>query len=214
MTRLGKTNSHGSNTRTYCRCCTHYRFNGGAIRLRKYRTTSDPMWTTARLRQGGFIFYSSVRLMKQGVCFISCNKTKFERHYELCTTRNPLVTLWVTLPPSLGYVQSIVTFSLDNEPTRTCLGHGLHCDLERVGGWRSYSSSVLTRLRRIWTHSTSHSRRVPYIYYKIWIHSSCKIEYFVETHLCKLCVILQSRVLRVVCLHSEYRSATPLATTV
>ena len=27
------------------------------------------------------------------------------------------------------------------------------------------------------------------------IHSSCEIEDFVETHLCKLCVILRSRVL-------------------
>ena len=50
---------------------------------------------------------------------------------------------------------------------------------------------------------------------KIKIHSSgCEIEYFVETHLCKLCVILRSRVLRVVCPHQGYRSATPLATTV
>ena len=31
------------------------------------------------------------------------------------------------------------------------------------------------------------------------VYSSCEIEYFVETHLCKLCVILRSRVLRVVC---------------
>ena len=36
---------------------------------------------------------------------------------------------------------------------------------------------------------------------KIKIHSSCEIEDFVEIHLCKLCVILRSRVLRVVCLH-------------
>ena len=36
---------------------------------------------------------------------------------------------------------------------------------------------------------------------KIKIRSSCEIEYFVETHLCKLCVILRSRVLRVVCPH-------------
>ena len=36
---------------------------------------------------------------------------------------------------------------------------------------------------------------------KIKIHSSCEIEDFVETHLCKLCVILRSRVLRVVCPH-------------
>ena len=36
---------------------------------------------------------------------------------------------------------------------------------------------------------------------KIKLHSSCEIEYFVETHLCKLCVILRSRVLRVMCPH-------------
>ena len=36
---------------------------------------------------------------------------------------------------------------------------------------------------------------------KMKIHSSCEIEYFVETHLCKLCVILRSRVLRVVYPH-------------
>ena len=35
---------------------------------------------------------------------------------------------------------------------------------------------------------------------KMKIHSSCEIEYFVETHLCKqLCVILRSRVLRIYC---------------
>ena len=34
---------------------------------------------------------------------------------------------------------------------------------------------------------------------KIKIHFSCVIEDFVETHLCKLCVILRSRVSRVVC---------------
>ena len=36
---------------------------------------------------------------------------------------------------------------------------------------------------------------------KIKIHSSCEIKDFVETHLCKLCVILRSRALRVVCPH-------------
>ena len=34
---------------------------------------------------------------------------------------------------------------------------------------------------------------------KIKIHSSCESEDFVETHLCKLFVILRSRVLQVVC---------------
>ena len=42
----------------------------------------------------------------------------------------------------------------------------------------------------------------------------CEIEDFVETHLCKLCVILRSRVLLGVCPHQGYRSATPLGTTV
>ena len=36
-------------------------------------------------------------------------------------------------------------------------------------------------------------------YYKIEIRSSCEIDDFVATHFCKLCVILRSRVLRVVC---------------
>ena len=36
---------------------------------------------------------------------------------------------------------------------------------------------------------------------KIKMHSSCEIEDFVETHLCKLCVILRSRVLLGVCPH-------------
>ena len=42
---------------------------------------------------------------------------------------------------------------------------------------------------------------VPGIYYKNnnKKYSRCEIEYFVETHLCKLCVILRSRVLRVAC---------------
>ena len=47
-------------------------------------------------------------------------------------------------------------------------------------------------------------------YTNIKIFSSCEIEIFVVTHLCKLCVILRSRVLRVVCLYSGYTSVTPL----
>ena len=42
---------------------------------------------------------------------------------------------------------------------------------------------------------------------KIKIHSSCEIEDFFETHLGKLCVILRSRVLRVVC---TFRAPEPL----
>ena len=39
------------------------------------------------------------------------------------------------------------------------------------------------------------------------IQSSCEIESFVETRLCKLCVILRSRVLPIVCPNQGYRSA-------
>ena len=56
----------------------------------------------------------------------------------------------------------------------------------------------------------SHSWSVNYFGYyviKIKIHPSGEIEYFVETHLCKLCVILRSLILRVVCPCDVYRSA-------
>ena len=56
-------------------------------------------------------------------------------------------------------------------------------------------------------------KNLNYSNYKIHSSSSCEIEDFVETHFCKLCVILRSRVLRVVCPHYGYRSATPLGTT-
>ena len=42
---------------------------------------------------------------------------------------------------------------------------------------------------------------VVFFFFLIKIHSSCEIEDFVETYLCKLCVILRSRVLRVVYPH-------------
>ena len=45
---------------------------------------------------------------------------------------------------------------------------------------------------------------------KIEIHSSCEAEYFVETNLCKLCVILRSRVLRVVCPMKDIGRRLPL----
>ena len=44
------------------------------------------------------------------------------------------------------------------------------------------------------------SRADIYIYIiKMKIHSSCEIEDFVETHLCKLCVILRSRAYIYIC---------------
>ena len=45
------------------------------------------------------------------------------------------------------------------------------------------------------------------------MQSVCETEDFIETHLCELCVILRSRVLRVVCPYYGYRSATPLGVT-
>ena len=56
---------------------------------------------------------------------------------------------------------------------------------------------------RISVNSSNIRAKNSYEWYiiKIKIHSICEIEDFVETHLCKLCVILRSRALRVVCPH-------------
>ena len=47
-------------------------------------------------------------------------------------------------------------------------------------------------------------------YYKIQIRSSCEIDDFVATHFSKLCVILRSRVLRVVCPRRDIGRRLPL----
>ena len=47
------------------------------------------------------------------------------------------------------------------------------------------------------------------VYHKSKMHPSSEIEDFGETHLCKLFVTLRSRVLRVLCPHEGYWSATP-----
>ena len=78
----------------------------------------------------------------------------------------------------------------------------------------SHTTHVYDRMNRRTAHGFTTRTTQLFIIIKIKIHSSCEIEYFVETHLCKLCVIIRSRVLRVVCPQQGYRSATPLATTV
>ena len=61
--------------------------------------------------------------------------------------------------------------------------------------------SILLCLVVTSNYEVAHVNYVRISVIKIKIHSSCEIEYFVEIHLCKLCVILRSRVLRVVCPH-------------
>ena len=73
--------------------------------------------------------------------------------------------------------------------------------------WQSFSDPTLhtadkVAMRRyVYTRVSSYTIKCLVYIMKIKIHSSCEIEYFVETHLCKLCVILRSRVLRIVCPH-------------
>ena len=69
---------------------------------------------------------------------------------------------------------------------------GLHLEIATLGDRVSYTVVIILQ-----------EYLVSYTWYtvKVKIHSSCEIEDFVETHLCKLCVILRSRVLRVVCPH-------------
>ena len=61
-----------------------------------------------------------------------------------------------------------------------------------------YNYSVDTKVNRVKLVSLCAEI---YILLKMKIHSSCEIEDFVKNHLCKLCVIVRSRVLRVVCPH-------------
>ena len=67
--------------------------------------------------------------MKQGVCYIGSNENKVEALLELGVIRNSVVKVSVTLPPSIVYVQSIVTFSFDKQNTRSSMDHGLQCAL-------------------------------------------------------------------------------------
>ena len=46
---------------------------------------------------------------------------------------------------------------------------------------------------------------------KIKIHASCEIEYFVETHLCKLCVIMVDLGFEPTTLKTHGLSTTPFA---
>ena len=96
---------------------------------------------------------------------------------------------------------------------------GLYNQEEEVGPAQStdiFSSSVPHTLDNnqaflvvasVWDETVKtgklfHTQKILSIYIiTIKMHSSCEIEYFVETHLCKVCVILGSRVLRVVCPH-------------
>ena len=66
------------------------------------------------------------------------------------------------------------------------------------------SSTVGLYFRAAWKYCYKNKNTL-----QLWDRRFCR-----WTHLCKLCVILRSRVLRVVCPHEGYRSAAPLATTV
>ena len=54
--------------------------------------------------------------MKQGVRFLIGNTNQVEALFELGIIRNSVVNSWLTLPPSLGYVQSTVTLLLTTIP--------------------------------------------------------------------------------------------------
>ena len=85
-----------------------------------------------------------------------------------------------------------------------------------VGGWvGGWPCSVRTVPYR--TGPAGIEAPVPLIireafYYKIKLHSSCEMEEFVESHLCRLCVFLRSRVFRgVYVLMKDVTSSTPLS---
>ena len=67
--------------------------------------------------------------------------------------------------------------------------------------WKDHKSGISRKKKKIHPCHYRGISHAPLYFIKIKIHSSCEIEYFVEIHLCKLCAILRSRVLRVVCPH-------------
>ena len=69
-------------------------------------------------------------------------------------------------------------------------------------------------VQKLERRSVYYMKSIDYILLKYMKLSIREIEDFVETHLCKLCVILRSRALRVVCPYLRCRLATPLGTTV
>ena len=82
-------------------------------------------------------------------------------------------------------IQKFARFSLGRRPSNKVI-------------WPRNATALPTELYLITCFSSSVDSATTHII-KIKIHSSCDIEDFVETHICKLCVILRSRVSRVVC---------------
>ena len=84
---------------------------------------------------------------------------------------------------------------------------GINEEYIKVSVPRKHSTKALNTNSNSWKilprtpHITKIVAANQLIIIKMKIHSSCEIEDFIETHLCKLCVILRSRVLRVVCPH-------------
>ena len=121
-------------------------------------------------------------------------------------TRISLPYLHICIARHLGIVADRLVSALGETASATCSLRGGACwaNVSAVHPYvpRTCSKQQLQRCKQsstTYTHSET-EMNCKYIE-KIKIHSSCEIEDFVETHLCKLCVILRSRVLRVVCPH-------------
>ena len=119
------------------------------------------------------------------------------------------------MPPQEQYV--IVKSGGSLRLARSTLVHASHNSCLRTPTTSLATQKRLPRTHYTWYLArrirTSDSVQVENIfYYKQNRTSSCGVERFVETHLCKLCMILRNRELRVVCSRLGYRSATPLGT--
>ena len=146
------------------------------------------------------------------------SSTRYNATYQVCTrlfaffvrlsSPGPLLLIFFTKYPSTAdqnvTSQTSTQHSTAQQGNAICTSSSWHYQIARcTKSWASSFCPPSGALRTyVWNRGDTrrHHFRAWYII-KTKIHSSCEIEYFVETHLCKLCVILRSRVLRVVCPH-------------
>ena len=86
-------------------------FHGRALRPRNYPKSSDTMWTTVRLRQGGGGLFRCHEPENEAFTFSKPQQKQLKAYLGgRCCTHLGAVHVWVTFLPYTGYVQSTMAF--------------------------------------------------------------------------------------------------------